>query len=139
MDVPFESTPVDNIDCPGGGAAVVAVRFPPRAFLTRLVVRQTSGADSGGFTVAVFSRQPAALGQSASAPGVGMISDETWRVTPWWTATAGEVAYITDERGYALGHREDVSGVGFIYVRIQAGGSGPKKFELLAAGVRIGG
>ena len=147
MSVPYEIKPIGGIVCPGGQTVVIKVKFPPRSFVSKLVVIQMSGSTED-FTVEMFNHANAEEGTpgslSASDEAGNDIPLDCYRVGSPKIGTNGKLLYFSEEStgGHGLSffcqdvERADRKGQvqSNLYIRIRPAGTGNKTFALVVGG-----
>lgn len=97
MGVPYATPPEAGLAA-SSGSTCFPIRFASRAYITRILIKQTSGSP-GAFTVALYSNSGACGGHPQSeseGPVGGVIPTDLYRVTPDLSGTAGALLYFSE-------------------------------------------
>lgn len=97
MGVPYEIPPMANIPL-AGSPIVVAIDYPNRSVISKIVVVQTAGAGEA-FIVELYNHPQVLTGEVSSdteGSDIGPIPDDCYRITPPLTATNGKLLYFSD-------------------------------------------
>ncbi len=153
MGVPFEIAPIANEPFTGGVARVLRIKMPSRAFISKIVVKQTDGA-LVAFTVdlfnnrAVFDAIPVSDSENTINPAVGRIPEDCFRVCPTLNGVGGSLVHFSEDatggHGYSFVCTDvdprNFKSQGFIYARITPAGSGAQRFAIAIGGdAQVGG
>lgn len=133
----------------GSTVTVVAVPFPSRSFISKIVIEQYDG-EPANFTIDMFNHnvveEGGGLSESVGAPGyVGPVPERLYKLGPTLSSDSpGVLEYFSDSAtgGHGLGFfsQEDppAGRQGFnvrkIYVRLTVQGNGEKKFAMCIGG-----
>ena len=144
MGVPYETKPIAGIAITGSSARTIMVPFPSRAYINKVIVKQTAGG-ADGFKLELFNHKDA-LGEGS--PSV----DEDGNPIPLDCYRICNLISVGNQTLYAYFSEETNGGTGMLfvcqdveptrrgqrmrnlYIRITPNGSGAKTFAVCVGG-----
>lgn len=147
MGVPWETKPVAGVAVAGGTAHTIEAKIPPRSYINKLVVIQTSGSEDG-FVVELFNHRNAVDNSPASVSASDVdgnkIPLDCYAIGLPMPAVGPAVRYFSDDANGGVGkpftsqdpdpvNRQGIRS-GIVYIRITANGGGAKTFAYCIGG-----